>query len=73
MLEKTIGTCGNCGGPVTVPIVFWSVRRPRPTCAACGATPKQAYGPVIEMETDRPQTVRDAKHGTFVGARWPKG
>jgi hypothetical protein len=51
----TIGTCGNCGGRVTVP-ELWSATVPAvPTCEACGARQKQSHGPVIDME---PKSVR---------------
>lgn len=49
-MKHTVGTCGNCGGAVTVPMVFHSVIPPTPRCEACGAHPKQGHGPVIEME-----------------------
>ncbi len=53
MSERTVGTCGNCGGAVTVPTVFMSVVPPVPCCKRCGAVPKQVHGPVVEMEPRR--------------------
>ncbi|MHC4619678.1 MAG: hypothetical protein ACYTEQ_18175 [Planctomycetota bacterium] len=47
MNEQIIGTCSICGGPVVVPMVFWSVVPPVPTCGRCGAT--KGHGPVIDM------------------------
>jgi hypothetical protein len=47
--EQTVGTCGECGGPVVVPIAWWSVIPPVPTCKECGATAKPNYGPVTPM------------------------
>ncbi len=47
MNDQTIGTCSICGGPVTVPTVFWSIVPPSPTCAQCGAV--ASHGPVIPM------------------------
>ena len=49
MGEKIVGTCGNCGGPVTLPTVWWSVIPPVPRCRQCGATPKSSYGKTIPM------------------------
>lgn len=46
---QTVGTCGNCGGPVQCP-EFWGGSLPPPVkCARCGARPINAYGPVIPM------------------------
>lgn len=45
-----IGTCGNCGGPVEVPDVWWGVYRPSPTCRNCGAVPEKTFGPTIKMK-----------------------
>lgn len=41
-----IGTCSNCGGPVTVATF---VINPVPTCKMCRATAKEPYGPVVQM------------------------
>lgn len=48
-----VGTCGICGGPVECPDTFLSIYPPTPTCRHCGAVPKQAFGPVIDMEPRR--------------------
>lgn len=45
-----IGTCGNCGGRVTVPTVWMGIYPPTPRCESCGKSPKEKHGPVIEME-----------------------
>lgn len=45
-----IGTCGLCGGAVTVPDAWCGTIPPIPRCSSCGAQPKAAHGPVIEME-----------------------
>ena len=50
MSVKIIGQCSCCGGKVTVPESWLCIYPPVPTCQSCGATPKQKYGPVIEME-----------------------
>lgn len=47
---STLGTCGRCGGRVSVPDLWYGVNAPTPTCEGCGAVPKNAYGPVIPME-----------------------
>lgn len=47
---EVIGTCGKCGGPVVTPKVFYSVAAPVPVCQKCGATKRQPFGPVIDME-----------------------
>lgn len=56
--KRTIGTCSLCGGPVTVPTIWWSVVPPIPHCERCGAVPKQAFGPVIDMERRSPSRHR---------------
>jgi hypothetical protein len=33
-----------------VPTFWWSVVPPTPSCRRCGAVPREAHGPVIEME-----------------------
>lgn len=51
MNPQVIGTCSICGGPVTVPGVWWGVGAPpTPRCERCGAVPQQAHGPVIPMQ-----------------------
>lgn len=47
---QIVGTCSLCGGPVTVLTTSWSVVAPTPVCSRCGATKKEDFGPVIEME-----------------------
>jgi hypothetical protein len=43
------GTCSLCGGPVTTPATWLGVMPPTPTCQRCGATQREAHGPVIDM------------------------
>lgn len=45
----TVGTCGNCGGPIDVPDTWMGICPPTPTCRSCGSTPKDAHGPKREM------------------------
>lgn len=47
--KTTVGTCGLCDGPVSVPNVWMSVIPPVPTCENCGATAKPNHGPVLPM------------------------
>jgi len=49
-MKITIGTCEACKGPVQVPVVWFGIIPPVPTCGCCGAVAKQSYGPVIPME-----------------------
>lgn len=55
MAKRVVGTCSLCGGPVTVPTVWWSVFPPVPHCERCGAMPKKGFGPVIDMEPRKTQ------------------
>lgn len=49
-MNRAIGTCGTCGGPVTLPDVWMGVCPPTPSCQKCGAVPAQPYGPMIPMQ-----------------------
>lgn len=49
-MDRIIGTCSICGGPVTVPTSWLGVYPPVPTCRTCGAIKKESYGPVIDMD-----------------------
>lgn len=40
MNDKIVGTCGKCGGIVTVPTIWHGIYPPVPTCNSCGATVK---------------------------------
>ena len=55
MSERVIGTCGKCGGKVTVPDAWYGMFPPEPTCAQCGRR-KKCTLPVIEMEEHSPAT-----------------
>lgn len=50
MNDQVVGTCNKCGGRVCIPSAWFGIYPPVPTCIACGATKKQANGPVIEMD-----------------------
>ncbi|MES2409009.1 MAG: hypothetical protein V4509_01770 [Patescibacteria group bacterium] len=49
---RIIGTCGSCGGPVTIPNEWMSILPPVPTCQSCGKKPKNKYGTLIKMEDE---------------------
>lgn len=55
-MNQTVGTCGECGGRVSVPRVWMGLVPPIPTCESCGATKKQPHGPKIEMDPAGPKT-----------------
>jgi hypothetical protein len=46
MIERPIGTCSFCGGPVFVPSFMVN---PVPCCRNCGATAAKPYGPEMAM------------------------
>lgn len=73
-MKTTIGTCGNCGGPVTVPSVWHGVIHPTPKCDRCGATPREAFGPVMEMGPTPIVGGNDATPPTVGGSQadWPR-
>lgn len=55
--EYTVGTCGNCGGPVRMPAIWHGVKPPPKRCAWCGAEARD-FGPVIPMAPERPSSTR---------------
>lgn len=56
MSDTIVGTCGNCGGPVSVPAFWYGINNPTPTCCNCGSSAKEDFGPVLPM---RPRPNRD--------------
>jgi hypothetical protein len=51
MSKKIIGKCGLCGGPVSVPVHWMSVKPPVPECESCGAQADTlAHVPTIPMK-----------------------
>ena len=54
MNDRIVGRCSLCGGAVTIPIVYWGVGQPQPTCRSCGATMRQPVLPMVPMQR-RPQ------------------
>lgn len=63
-MSITIGTCGNCGGRVSVPEMWGATVPPVPTCEACGARQRQSHGPVIDMERPAKQFRECLSDGT---------
>lgn len=53
MNNQIIGTCGKCGGPVVYLGTWNSVLPQIPKCSHCGSMPKNAFGPVLEMEDQK--------------------
>lgn len=49
MQKKIIGQCANCGGEVSIPGTYLSVKPPIPRCEDCGAKMESTL-PVVEME-----------------------
>lgn len=73
-MDRTIGTCSNCGGRVTLPEIWMGVIPPVPTCQSCGATQKQPHGPVIEMERPDPNKVTRSRAALVTAMQkgiWP--
>jgi hypothetical protein len=50
MTYKAVGTCGSCGGCVSVPYVWNGLHPPKPQCLQCGKHPKESFGKIIPME-----------------------
>ncbi len=51
MDNSIIGQCSECGGIVSVPIVWYSVNRPVPRCERCHATANIVKNlPIIPMQ-----------------------
>lgn len=48
-MNRTVGTCGVCGGRVSVPAAWYATVPPVPVCEACGRQAARPWGPVVEM------------------------
>ena len=48
-MSIVLGVCSLCGGPVTIPDVWFGINTPTPTCEQCGAIKKPREGRIIEM------------------------
>lgn len=49
-MNDVIGSCGYCGGNVSIPKNWLGTIPPDATCETCGAKAKNPYQPVLEME-----------------------
>lgn len=48
--KRPVGRCSECGGVVSLPISYMSVKRPVPTCERCGAVADEAVDlPLMPM------------------------
>lgn len=52
-MNRTVGTCGACGGRVSAPAAWMGLQPPVPTCEACGRQAAWPWGPVVEMAPGR--------------------
>ena len=51
MNKQTVGRCSQCGGAVTLPLLWGGVNPPVATCDDCGATEDRlAHLPTIPMK-----------------------
>ncbi len=60
-MDQIIGTCGKCGGPVQIPMVWYGIIPPTPQCAFCHSIPENAFGPRLRMlpNSEKPITEVD--------------
>jgi hypothetical protein len=68
--RSTVGTCGSCGGRVSVPTVWMSVVPPVPMCETCGATARPDHGPVVPMNP--PMKLTYGTNTTSIGTGSPE-
>jgi len=69
MSVTRIGTCGICGGAVSIHSVWFGAIPPDVHCERCGAVPKNQYGPVLPMEQARQYTIEAAELRTTAKAQ----
>lgn len=62
--DAVLGTCGNCGGPVTTPGMWHSVTPAPKQCSVCGAHAAD-HGPVIPMGPSRSAYPTTCPDGTI--------
>lgn len=55
MSIQVVGTCGNCGGRVTVPTVWLGIYPPKPKCERCHATQRTYEDNVLPMNPPPPK------------------
>jgi len=52
--RRIVGKCSQCGGVVSVPTIYHSVKPPTPSCERCGAVADQTANlPVIPTRGGR--------------------
>ena len=61
MSKRVIGTCGECGGAVGIPVVWMSIIPPTPSCFSCGAVPENPHGQVMAMKKRPIKGVQDIR------------
>lgn len=54
-MDRIVGRCGHCSGPVVVPRAWSGVIEPTPYCRQCGAMAVPEYGPVVPMMPMEPR------------------
>jgi hypothetical protein len=50
MSDRIVGTCSACGGAVTMSSTWFGTQPQIPSCRSCHGTPKNPYGPVVEIQ-----------------------
>lgn len=56
-MNRTIGTCSICKGPVVLPSNWHCIAPPVPRCLQCGALARNPYGFEIPMRPHQGSTV----------------
>jgi hypothetical protein len=50
-MSQVIGTCGNCGGPVSYPNNWMGTGRPSARCENCKSEAENNWGPTLPMKS----------------------
>lgn len=71
-MNQIIGTCGNCGGPVSIRDEISGLTA---ACGLCGSTPIQTFGPVLAMNKapERVKNIGETMVEAFIRARIEEG
>lgn len=64
-MNRTVGTCGACGGRVSVPAAWLGAVPPVPTCEACGRQAARPWGPVVEMARTAGEAEAEPVHDNY--------
>jgi len=62
---QVVGRCSQCGGLVTVPLVWHGVVPPTPTCASCGAVESGDAAPLPVIPLGPAKTWGDGNASGF--------